>query len=82
MALEREIEELAAGDVIDWHCPDCGNTFTKPVGKGIVMSLLSKGSVSLPCPKCNTTVDVDIENIDVDNETAGSDYDPIDEYPM
>lgn len=81
MAGKNEIEALEAGDEIEWRCPRCDQRFTKRVGKGIVMSLLSKESVSLPCSVCNTTVEVDIERIEPTGASPSQAYDPTEEYP-
>lgn len=81
MAEKKEIEALDAGDEIQWQCPECDQWFTKQVGKGIVMSLVSKGSVSLPCSACNTTVEVNIDWIKPTGASPDQAYDATEEYP-
>lgn len=80
MAEEHEIEELEAGDEIAWECPGCGTTSTKPLGKGITMSLLSTGAVSFPCSVCKETVKVGIERIEPVRGGERTEYDPTDVY--
>lgn len=74
------LETVESGDEFEWHCPKCDTTFTRMVGKGIVMSLRTKGRVSLPCPHCEEVVELALTDIiDVHREKS-TEYDASDHY--
>jgi rubrerythrin len=80
MVERSDLEEVEAGDEFEWHCPECDNTFTRNVGKGIVMSLRTQGHVTLPCPVCEEMVELTFADLVDIIQEGSSEYDASDHY--
>lgn len=80
MVERSDLKTVESGDEFVWQCPQCDTTFTRMVGKGVVMSLRTRGYVSLPCPNCEDIVELALTDLVDIRDQRPSEYDAADHY--